>query len=87
MSEVINIMYRARSRYELAIKRVEIERETKSCVWVDGKRRVRSSSYDRYFDTFELAKEHLLSIARDELEIAEDRLLRAQDRLAKTCNL
>lgn len=32
---------------------VESSRETRHCIWVDGKRKVKKSKYSTYYDTYE----------------------------------
>ena len=46
-----------------AITAIEVERETESSVWIHGRRNAKRSGYLNYFDTFEQAKDFLLSEA------------------------
>jgi hypothetical protein len=45
------------------IEPVEVEKETASSVWINGRRNNKRSGYDSYFDTWEEAKAYLLEQA------------------------
>lgn len=50
------------------ISPVEVERETESNVWINGRRRAKLTEYESYFDSFEKARAHLLE--RAEVHVA-----------------
>ncbi len=60
------------------IKPVEIERETDASVFIKGRRRAKRSSCESYFDTWEEAKAHLMSVAESKLNSARRELERCQ---------
>jgi hypothetical protein len=60
------------------IEAVEVQRETQSTIWINGKRGSKRTEYDNYFDTWDEAKEFLLSKASSELASARRKLERAQ---------
>ena len=45
---------------------VEVERETESSVWIDGRKKAKRSTYLNYFDTYDEAKDRLLIRAKAE---------------------
>jgi hypothetical protein len=61
---------------------VEIEKETHSSVWVDGRRRAKISDYAAYFTTFQMAHNYLAGIASEGVRVAEERLEYARAKLA-----
>lgn len=63
------------------ITSVEIERETDSSVYINGRRRSKRSEYEDYFDTWEEAHEFLTRRAQDDVESARHVLERANSRL------
>lgn len=56
------------------IKSVEVERETESSVWVDGRRNAKSGQYANYFDTWLEAKSFLLCEAAADVVNAKSKL-------------
>lgn len=57
---------------------VEIERETESSVWIDGRRSAKISRYEVYHDSWDQAKEYLMIKAERGLDSARRRLETAQ---------
>lgn len=60
------------------IERVEVERETDSSVWVNGRRNAKRGEYWNYWNTWDDAKAFLLKEAEDNLISARLRLSKAQ---------
>jgi hypothetical protein len=69
-----------RSRWQ-AIDPVEVERETDSSVFINGRRHNKITSYECYFPTWEAAKEHLLQEHELKVLDARRRLQDASDKL------
>lgn len=74
--------------YGNKIEVVPILRETKASVWIAGwkgqeQRRSKNSGYEKYFDTWEDAHNHLLENAERSLTSAKERLETAEANLAK----
>lgn len=69
------------------IQKVEIDRETDASVWVNGSRRSKKSDGVRYCDTFNEAKQFLLSHSTAKLETAKRELRYAQETHDKTLAL
>lgn len=65
------------------IKLVEIEKESDSCVWVQGRRKLKKSDYESYHDTEERAKECLIDDAESKVDSAERALIHAKAKLEK----
>lgn len=55
--------YKAEAHWRVKIELVECERETDSCVWMDGRRRNKKGEYENFFDTFDEAKGFCLKVA------------------------
>lgn len=53
---------------------VEVERETGSSVWINGRRNAKTTDYHCYFDSFEDAKSYLLKSIQMDINIATARL-------------
>ncbi len=64
------------------IKKVEIERETEASVWVKGSKRAKSTSWERYHDTYEDARRHVINEAEKEVATARRELETAERKLA-----
>lgn len=69
------------------IERIEVERETESCVWFTPRwssggpvKHLKRTSYENYFDTWREAHAHLLAHATASLECARLHLAEAQVR-------
>jgi len=75
------IKYRTGSWGGKLIEAVEIERETDKCIWVNGSRMNKVSSYYKFHESWPEAKEYLLARAERALESARRSLQRAQDEL------
>lgn len=56
------------------IRQVEVERETDSSVWVNGRKNSKTCDYDSYHDTEAQAKEHLILKAGAKVQKARERL-------------
>lgn len=68
------IKYKTRNWHKDIVK-VEIDRETKAqIVLKDGGRVSKRSEYECYFDTFESAKEFLITLTNNEITNLEGRL-------------
>lgn len=63
------------------IEKIEVERETDSSVWINGRRHYKRSVNEKYFDTWELAHACLLSRAEQKAADARMRLGRANGEL------
>lgn len=69
------------------IERIEIERESASCVWVNGRKRAKHTSWESYFNSFEEAKASLVQEAEEEVESAKADLQRARSKLGNAQSL
>ena len=58
------IMYETKSWRPATITAVTVDRETETSGWIDGRRRAKNGSGNRYFDTWAEAKAHLLGEAQ-----------------------
>ncbi len=65
------------------IQRVEVERETNSTVWVDGRRHAKVSTWKNYFDSWGDAKTNLLIEARKKHDLHQMRLQDAARNIKK----
>ena len=61
------------------IKILECERETEHCIWVKGRRYLKITENERYFDTWEEAHEYILALANKKVEGVRLQLGRAKD--------
>ncbi len=73
--------------YSHSIKVVEVERETETSVWINGRRNSKRTQYDNFFDTWGEAFHYLLERAETKLCVAQGRLNWAQDDLRKVKRL
>jgi len=55
------------------IKEIEVERETDSSVWINGRRNAKRSDWGNYYDTWQEAHDALLSRQRTHLSNLEGR--------------
>ena len=70
------------NNWEVKITKVEVERETDKCVWINGRRNSKESEYDNFFDTFEEAKEFIIGFGERKVAQAKKRLERANEYLS-----
>jgi hypothetical protein len=54
-----------------AITKVLVERETRKCVWVNGRRKFKRVGYLRYFDTYNDAHSFIFNAIREKLDFSE----------------
>ena len=76
----MKIMYRTGGWKEL-IETVEVERETDSSVWIKGRRNLKMSNYDCYWETMDEAKEYLSNHFSKKIERRELELSSLKDKL------
>lgn len=62
----------------IPIETVEVERETDSSVWINGRRNAKTTSWDKYWDSWEEAHAYLLEKAERSLQSARRSLEMAQ---------
>lgn len=60
-----------------SIQIVDVERESESSVWLDGRRCAKRSSYENYCDTWQEAHQLFVNLAEQEKAHAESRLFYA----------
>ncbi len=60
--------------YRPTIQAVQVEKETKQSVWIDGRRSAKQTTYENYFDSFDDAKNFLAKLADDKLISARRQL-------------
>jgi len=60
--------------YFNSIDVIEIEKESESSVWIDGRRRSKDSSWQQYFDNFQEAKNYLIDEKIKEIDRIAERL-------------
>lgn len=76
------IKYRAKTQtWGQLIEKINVERETKKCVWIDGRRSNKMSDWYCYFDTFGEAKNYLISEAENKVQAARSKLNNAKSHL------
>lgn len=75
------IKYEAGGYGKEKITPVEVERETANCVYIEGRRCAKVGSYLSYFDSWQEAKDHLLSIKQSKVDSARRSLQYALDEL------
>lgn len=64
------------------IQEIEIQKETeKMVVLMNGRRELKESSYEQYFDSWDEAKQYLIRRAETRLTAARSNLQSAQDEL------
>ena len=63
------------------IETVTIERVSEQSVWAGGRRYARASKYEKYFETYEQAKNYLLDKAERKLDMAKKSLSYAEEML------
>ncbi len=63
------------------VEAVEVERSSENSIWVNGRRRARMSSYEKYWDTEKEAWDHLVKEAAYRLESATADMDRASEML------
>jgi len=68
---------------EAEIVEVEIEKEGPKCVWIKGRRYLKTSQGYSFFDTRQEAYEHILDLAERRVERARSSLQQAQDLLKR----
>jgi hypothetical protein len=67
--------------YSDKIEVVEVERETESCVWIHGRRSMKSTEFDCFHDSFDAAKQTLIDRHEVDIRVARDRIHRAESAL------
>ena len=78
------IKYRTSKFYSgKLISEVEVERETESSVWINGRRSAKKSDWHSYFDDYFEAKGFLVEMATIKLGYARDNLDKAERDLAR----
>ena len=65
------------------IEKIEVERESKDSIWINGRRNAKRAGYENHFKTFEEAKNWLIQVAEDEKNKFERDLDQAIERLNK----
>ena len=65
------------------IKVVEVERETDSSIWINGRRNAKASSLEIYHDSWSAAKTYLLNSAKRKVASAESRLKACEEDLKR----
>lgn len=74
-------LFKAECLFGCSIKPVEVERQTDSSIWVDGKRMTRATRNYRYFDTWEEAHQWLRDKENLRVTVAERKLSDAKRRM------
>lgn len=59
------------TKHGCEIDEVEVEKETEKSVWINGDRHSKSSSYNTYHNSFEDAKNHLITTAENRIKSAK----------------
>ena len=59
------------------VKRVEVEKETESSVWIKGRREAKETQYSAFFDTFQEAKDFLIDVFEKKAKTVRLQLERA----------
>ena len=74
------IKYMASWGWRDEIRAIDVERETESSIWYEGRRHPKAAQSTTYHDTWGEAHAHLMSKAADEIEQASKALNRAKSR-------
>lgn len=69
------------------ITAVQVELESDSSVWIDGRRLAKQTVYECYCDSFAEAKQHILDKANGDIFRFESHLSRAKEVLEKALAL
>jgi hypothetical protein len=69
------------------LEEIEVEKETESTVWIDGRRNAKVSTYDNFFPTKEKAIEWLISQATHDVVSSSTKLDNANRQLAQYLEL
>ncbi len=69
------------------IREVEIEKETDKCVWIQGNRRAKQTTYTCYFDTRKEAWQALYNKQSHMVKIGKERYNKAKSIMEKVNNL
>jgi hypothetical protein len=75
-------MIKYRTRWETIVK-VEVERETESCVWIKGRRNNKKSGWENFFDTWQEAHAFVIQNAEEKVFNIVNELARAKHELEK----
>lgn len=67
------------NKYSISIKEVDVERETKQSVWINGLRSAKSADWHQYHDTYDNAFDHLQDRVTMKLDAANRNLSKMQD--------
>ena len=59
------------------VEKVEVEKETESSVWIQGRREVKETQYSAFFDTFQEAKDFLIDVFEKKAQTVRRQLERA----------
>lgn len=73
-------MYRT-SKWSLSIVEIEVDKVNEKSIWIDGHRNSRLSSYHNYFETWEDAKNFLVTRCESNLQSDKQRLDRCMSEL------
>lgn len=79
--------FRAIAGYRVEIKNVEVEKETASSIWINGRRNAKRSDYHNYFDTFQEAKDFCIAESQKRVDGARHQLNSANDVLGNAKGL
>jgi hypothetical protein len=80
------IWYRANRNY-LEIQEVEVEKETYSCLIINGNRCFKRTNYDAYFPTRDGAKDYIVYYYQSRAVELEDRLESVREQIKKAKSL
>ena len=78
----MKIKYEA-SNFSNKITRIEVEKETKSFVWVKGRQCGKCTEYKTFLDSWDDAKQFLLDRIKGKIHAAQGRLEYAQKELTE----
>ena len=73
--------------WDIRIVPVEVERETDACIWINGRRSLKSSSYESYYNSWEDARLAIQTQAEGEIARLQDRLRQYEDALREIKNM
>lgn len=76
------VVWKVTNIYRFRIERMEAERTTKSCVFINGSRSLKSSDGVHFFEEFEEAKEYATALLNKQWEKARKDMEEASDNLA-----
>lgn len=81
------VKYKVDHYWRPEVKKVEIEKETESSVWIKGRREAKETQYHAFFDTFQEAKDFLIDVFEKKAQAVRRQLEQANGHLGNAKGL